>query len=59
MDIGEMLELIILRDILKDYDTKPTYRDFMNEKYHMSTLENRYAELGTKFLDKYKKLITQ
>lgn len=54
-----MLELIILRSILKDYDTKPAYRDFMNKEYHMSTLENRYAELGKKYLDKYKKLITQ
>ena len=41
-----MLELIILKSILKDYDTKPTYRDFMNKEYHISALENRYAELG-------------
>lgn len=54
-----MLELIILRDILKDYDTKPIYRDFMNDKYHMSALENRYVKLGEKYLDKYKKFITQ
>jgi len=54
-----MLELIILRSVLKDYDTKPAYRDFMNENYHMSILGNRYAELGAKFLDKFKKHITQ
>ena len=59
MEQEEMLELIILRSVLKDYDTKPAYRDFMNEKYHMSILGNRYAELGAKFLDKFKKHITQ
>ena len=59
MEQEEMLELIILRSILKDYDTKPAYRDFMNKEYHISALENRYAELGKKYLDKYKKLITQ
>lgn len=54
-----MLELIILKNILKDYDTKSAYRDFMNKEYHMSALEDRYAELGSKFLDKFKKIITQ
>lgn len=51
----KMLEMIILKGILEDYDRYKDYKKFIKDNFDIKSIENRYIELGKEFLDKYKK----
>lgn len=53
MTTERMLELLILKRILKDYDTYPNYRKIVDESFSISKMEERYKELGDEFLKPY------
>ena len=48
-----MLELLILKGLLTDYSSHFTYRDYIDKNYDSSKMEERYIELGKKFLNEY------
>lgn len=53
MTTERMLELLILKIILKDYDAYSNYRKVMNKRFSISKMEERYKELGDEFLKPY------
>ena len=53
MIVERLLELIILKDILKDYTKDKEYADFLDKEYNVQKMENRFLELGKEFLNPY------
>ena len=48
-----MLELLILKEVIEDYDKDFEYRNFLNNNFDFKKLNNRYLELGREFLTDY------
>lgn len=48
-----MLEFIILRQIIDDYDKNNYYFRQLSKEYNLVKLEDRYYELGMEFLNEY------
>ena len=53
MTIGKLLELIVLKDLLRDYTKDKEYADFLDKEYNVQKMENRFLELGKEFLNEY------
>ena len=53
MAIEKLLELIVLKDVLRDYAKDKEYADFLDEKYDVQKIEDRFLELGKEFLNPY------
>jgi len=53
MAIEKLLELIVLKDVLRDYAKDKEYADFLDEEYDVQKIENRFLELGKEFLNEY------
>ena len=53
MIIEKLLELIVLKDVLRDYAKDKEYADFLDEEYDVQKMENRFLELGKEFLNEY------
>jgi hypothetical protein len=53
MTIEKLLELIVLKDVLRDYAKDKEYADFLDEEYDVQKIENRFLELGKEFLNEY------
>lgn len=53
MTIGKLLELIVLKDVLRDYTKDKEYADFLDKEYNVQKMENRFLELGKEFLNEY------
>lgn len=53
MAIEKLLELIVLKDVLRDYTKDKEYADFLDEEYNVQKMENRFLELGKEFLNEY------
>jgi hypothetical protein len=53
MTIGKLLELIVLKDVLRDYTKDKEYANFLDEEYNVQKMENRFLELGKEFLNEY------
>ena len=49
----KLLELIILKDLLRDYAKDKEYADFLDTEYDVQKMENRFLELGKEFLNEY------
>jgi hypothetical protein len=47
------LNLLILREILSDYEEYEEYRIFIDENYDISRIKSDYLDLGIEFLNKY------
>jgi hypothetical protein len=53
MIIEKLLELIVLKDLLRDYTKDKEYANFLDEEYNVQKMENRFLELGKEFLNDY------
>ena len=53
MIIEKLLELIVLKDLLRDYAKDKEYANFLDEEYDVQKMENRFLELGKEFLNEY------
>jgi hypothetical protein len=53
MIIEKLLELIVLKDLLRDYTKDKEYANFLDEEYNVQKMENRFLELGKEFLNEY------
>ena len=53
MIVEKLLELIILKDVLKDYTKDEEYANFLDKEYNVQKMENRFLELGKEFLNNY------
>lgn len=53
MIVEKLLELIILKDVFRDYAKDEEYADFLDKKYNIQKMENRFLELGEEFLNDY------
>ena len=53
MTTERMLELLILKIILKDYDDHPKYKEVIDRYFNIFEIEKRYEELGDEFLKPY------
>ena len=49
----KLLELIVLKDLLRDYNKDKEYANFLDEEYNVQKMENRFLELGEEFLNEY------
>ena len=49
----KLLELIVLKDLLRDYAKDKEYANFLDEEYDVQKMENRFLELGKEFLNEY------
>ena len=49
----ELLELLVLGIILKDYDNNSDYHEFLDQNYDIKKICYRYIELGESFLKEY------
>lgn len=48
-----MLELLVLRLIIDDYDCNKNYHHRLSQSYDLDKLEDRYYKLGKEFLTPY------
>lgn len=48
-----MLELLLLREILYDYNVNKFYTEFLDDNYDVEKIDSRYLELGKEFLNDY------
>lgn len=53
MIVEKMLELMILVQILTDYNDDDVYAEYLDKHYNMQKLLDRYDELGKEFMSKY------
>lgn len=53
MIVERLLELIVLKDLLRDYTKDKEYADFLNKEYNVQKIEDRFLELGKEFLNDY------
>lgn len=53
MNTNKMLELLILTQVLSDYNDDSIYADYLNKNYNMQKLGDRYNKLGIEFLNEY------
>lgn len=53
MILERQLELLILKNILEDYDEHSKYKEYIDKNYNISKMNNRYLELGREFLKDY------
>ena len=53
MTVERKLELLILKEILKDYRKHSEYELYLDENYNVSKMKNRCLELGKEFLNDY------
>lgn len=53
MIVERLLELIILKDLLRDYTKDKEYANFLDKEYNIQKMENRFLELGKEFLNEY------
>jgi hypothetical protein len=53
MIVEKLLELIVLKDLLRDYTKDKEYANFLDEEYNVQKMENRFLELGKEFLNEY------
>ena len=53
MIIEKLLELIVLKDLLRDYAKDKEYANFLDKEYNVQKMENRFLELGKEFLNEY------
>jgi len=53
MIVEKLLELIVLKDLLRDYTKDKEYADFLDKEYNVQKMENRFLELGKEFLNEY------
>lgn len=47
------LNLLILKELLTDYEKYEEYRYFIDENYDISRIKSDYLNLGIEFLNKY------
>ena len=48
-----MLELLLLQEILYDYNVDEFYKEFLDDNYDVEKINSRYLELGKEFLNDY------
>lgn len=53
MIVEKLLELIVLKDLLRDYIKDKEYADFLDKEYDVQKMQNRFLELGEEFLNEY------
>ena len=53
MIVEKLLELIVLKDLLRDYIKDKEYADFLDKEYNVQKMQNRFLELGKEFLNEY------
>ena len=53
MIVEKLLELIVLKDLLRDYTKDEEYANFLDKNYDIQKMENRFLELGKEFLNEY------
>ena len=53
MVIEKMVNLLILGDILNDYNSDPDYAAWLRENYDVHALNSRYIQLGLEYLNEY------
>ena len=53
MIVEKLLELIVLKDLLRDYIKDKEYADFLDKEYNVQKMQNRFLELGEEFLNEY------
>ena len=53
MIVEKLLELIVLKDLLRDYTKDKEYADFLDKEYNVQKIQNRFLELGKEFLNEY------
>lgn len=53
MIIEKLLELIVLKDLLRDYAKDKEYANFLDKEYNVQKMKNRFLELGKEFLNEY------
>ena len=53
MIVEKLLELIVLKDLLRDYTKDKVYADFLDKEYNVQKMQNRFLELGKEFLNEY------
>ena len=53
MIVEKLLELIVLKDLLRDYTKDKEYADFLDKEYNVQKMQNRFLELGKEFLNEY------
>ena len=53
MIVEKMLELLLLREILYDYNVNKFYTEFLDDNYDVEKIDSRYLELGKEFLNDY------
>ena len=53
MIVEKMLELLLLQEILYDYNVDEFYKEFLDDNYDVEKINSRYLELGKEFLNDY------
>ena len=53
MTVERKLELLILKEILKDYREYSEYKLYLDEYFNVSKIRDRYIELGKEFINDY------
>ena len=53
MTVERKLELLILKELLKDYHEYSEYKLYLDEYFNVSKIKDRYMELGKEFLNDY------
>ena len=53
MTVERKLELLILKELLKDYHEYSEYKLYLDEYFNVSKIKDRYMELGKEFINDY------
>jgi hypothetical protein len=53
MTVERKLELLVLKELLKDYNEYSEYKLYLDEYFNVSKIKDRYMELGKEFLNDY------
>lgn len=53
MTVERKLELLVLKELLKDYNEYSEYKLYLDEYFNVSKIKDRYMELGKEFLNNY------
>lgn len=53
MTVERKLELLVLKELLKDYHEYSEYKLYLDEHFNVSKIKDRYMELGKEFLNNY------
>ena len=53
MTVERKLELLVLKELLKDYHEYSEYKLYLDEYFNVSKIKDRYMELGKEFINDY------